>query len=379
MTTPFAPKCVLVTGGAGFIGVNFVRWLFDTDLRVQIVNLDLLTYAGNLESLKDVLGSHRHFFVRGDVRDFETMRAVLAGEATETPHGGAKARRTPVPDAVVHMAAESHVDRSIMGPAVFVDTNVGGTVTVLEACRAELARAPRDFRLLHVSTDEVYGSLGATDPAFTEATPLAPNSPYAASKAASDLLVRSYVATFDLPAIITRCSNNYGPYQFPEKLIPLMITRALNDQPLPVYGDGLNVRDWLHVEDHARALWAVLTRGRLGEVYNIGGRAERQNLAIVRTLLKILAKPESLIQYVTDRAGHDRRYAMNSDKLQRELGWQPRHACEAGLEATVAWYLENRPWWQRVLSEAYRASNALYLHRAQSAQSTQSTKRAKHD
>jgi len=258
----------------------------------------------------------------------------------------------------VHMAAESHVDRSIMGPAVFVDTNVGGTLTVLEACRGELARAPRDFRLLHVSTDEVYGSLGATDPAFTEATPIAPNSPYAASKAASDLLVRSYVATFDLPAIITRCSNNYGPYQFPEKLIPLMITRALNDQPLP------------------RALWAVLTRGRLGEVYNIGGRAERQNLAIVRTLLKILAKPESLIQYVTDRAGHDRRYAMNSDKLERELGWQPRHACEAGLEATVAWYLENRPWWQRVLSEAYRASNALYLHRAQS---TQSTKRAKSD
>ena len=361
MTTPFAPTCVLVTGGAGFIGVNFVRWLLNTDVRVQIVNLDLLTYAGNLESLSDVLGNRRHFFVRGDVRDFATMRAVLAGEATETPHGDARARRTPAPDAVVHMAAESHVDRSIMGPAVFVDTNVSGTLTVLEACRGELARAPRDFRLLHVSTDEVYGSLGETDPAFTETTPLAPNSPYAASKAAADLLVRSYVATFDLPAIVTRCSNNYGPYQFPEKLIPLMVTRALDDQPLPVYGDGLNVRDWLHVEDHARAIWEVLTRGRLGEVYNVGGQAERANIAIVRTLLKTLGKPESLICYVTDRAGHDRRYAMNSDKLRRELGWEPRHACEAGLEATVRWYLEHRAWWERVLSEAYRASNALYL------------------
>ena len=190
---------------------------------------------------------------------------------------------------------------------------------------------------------------------------LSPNSPYSASKAAADLLVRSYVATFQLPALITRCSNNYGPYQFPEKLIPLMITRALADQPLPVYGDGLNVRDWLHVEDHARAIWEVLTRGRLGEVYNIGGRAERPNIEIVRTLLKTLKKPESLIRYVTDRAGHDRRYAINCDKLRRELGWEPRHACEAGLEATVGWYLEHRPWWERVLNEAYRASNALYL------------------
>ena len=230
-----------------------------------------------------------------------------------------------------------------------------------EACRAELARAPRAFRLLHVSTDEVYGSLGERDAAFTEATALAPNSPYSASKAASDLLVRSYVETFALPAMITRCSNNYGPYQFPEKLIPLMITRALADQPLPVYGDGLNVRDWLHVEDHARALWAVLTHGRVGEVYNIGGRSEQPNIAVVQTLLKILAKPESLIRYVTDRAGHDRRYAINCDKLCGELGWEPRHTFEAGLAATVGWYLERRGWWERVLSEAYRASNALYL------------------
>ena len=353
--SPFAPRCVLVTGGAGFIGVNFVRWLLDADPDVRIVNLDLLTYAGNLESLSDVLSRHgpagdgRHFFVRGDVRDFEQLRAVLAGE------------RTPLPDAVVHMAAESHVDRSIMGPALFVDTNVRGTLAVLEACRGELARAPRAFRLLHVSTDEVYGSLGATDPAFTEATPLEPNSPYAASKAAADLLVRSYVATFDFPALVTRCSNNYGPYQFPEKLIPLMVTRALAGESLPVYGDGLNVRDSLHVEDHARAIWEVLTRGRLGEVYNIGGQAERPNLVLVRALLTILDKPESLIRYVTDRPGHDRRYAMNCDKLRRELGWEPRHACEAGLEATVGWYLEHRPWWERVLNEAYRASNALYL------------------
>jgi len=356
--SPFAPRCVLVTGGAGFIGVNFVRWLLDADPDVRIVNLDLLTYAGNLESLSDVFSRHgpagdgRHVFVRGDVRDFEQLRAVLAGE------------RTPLPDAVVHMAAESHVDRSIMGPALFVDTNVRGTLAVLEACRGELARAPRPFRLLHVSTDEVYGSLGATDPAFTEATPLEPNSPYAASKAAADLLVRSYVTTFDVPALVTRCSNNYGPYQFPEKLIPLMVTRALAGEPLPVYGDGLNVRDWLHVEDHARAIWEVLTRGRLGEVYNIGGQAERPNLVLVRALLKILGKPESLIRYVTDRPGHDRRYAMNCDKLRRELGWEPRHVFEAGLEATVRWYLEHRAWWERVLSEAYRASNALYLKRA---------------
>jgi len=369
MTAPFAPRCALVTGGAGFIGVNFVRWLLECDPRVTVVNLDLLTYAGNLESLGDVFQRHgpdgdgRHFFIQADVRDFEALRRVLAGEASETAQAGGAARCIPAPDAVVHMAAESHVDRSIMGPAVFVDTNVRGTLTVLEACRAELARSERPFRLLHVSTDEVYGSLGERDPGFTEATPLEPNSPYSASKAAADLLVRSYVATFDFPAIVTRCSNNYGPYQFPEKLIPLMITRALVDHELPVYGDGLNVRDWLHVEDHARAIWEVLTRGRLGEVYNIGGESERPNVTVVRALLKTLGKPESLIRYVTDRAGHDRRYAMNCAKLRRELGWQPRHGFEAGLASTVQWYLEHRPWWERVLSEAYRASNALYLKR----------------
>jgi len=352
----FAPSCVLVTGGAGFIGSNFIRWLLERAPGVQVINLDLLTYAGNLESLEDCAG--RYYFLRADVRDFETVSRVLAGDASETRPGG---RPIPAPDCVVHMAAESHVDRSIMGPALFVDTNVRGTLTLLEACRGELARRKQPFRFLQVSTDEVYGSLGPTDPAFTETTPLAPNSPYSASKASADLLVRSYVETFDFPAMITRCSNNYGPYQFPEKLIPLMITRALADQPLPVYGDGLNVRDWLHVEDHASAIWDVLGRGQLGEVYNIGGSAELPNVDVVRTLLRVLGKPESLIRYVTDRPGHDRRYAMNTERIGRELGWRPRHRFESGLEATVRWYVDHRRWWERVLSEAYRASSALYL------------------
>ena len=349
----FAPSCILVTGGAGFIGSNFVRWLLEHEPDVDVINLDLLTYAGNLESLEDCAG--RYYFVHADVRDFDAVSRVLRGEATE------KGRPIPAPDCVVHLAAESHVDRSIMGPAVFVDTNVRGTLTLLEACRSELTARARAFRFVHVSTDEVYGSLGPTDPPFTETTPLAPNSPYSASKAGADLLVRSYVETFDFPALITRCSNNYGPYQFPEKLIPLMITRALADQPLPVYGDGLNVRDWLHVEDHASALWEVLTRGRLGEVYNIGGRAELANLAVIRALLSALGKPKSLIKYVTDRPGHDRRYAMNTEKIVRELDWRARHTFHAGLEETVRWYVEHRRWWERVLNEAYRASNALYL------------------
>jgi len=355
----FAPSCVLVTGGAGFIGSNFIRWLLRRAASTRVINVDLLTYAGNLESLEDVVRAHgpdgdrRYHFVRGDVCDLDLVMRLLRGDGPALP----------VPDCVVHMAAESHVDRSIMGPAAFVDTNVRGTLTLLEACRADLAARPRPFRFLQVSTDEVYGTLGPTDPGFTESTPLAPNSPYSASKAGADLLIRSYVETFAFPAIITRCSNNYGPYQFPEKLIPLMITRALGDQPLPVYGDGLNVRDWLHVEDHASAIWEVLTRGRLGEVYNIGGGAEHANVDVVRTLLRALGKPESLIQYVTDRPGHDRRYAMDTDKLCRELGWQADHTFEAGLAGTVRWYLDHRGWWERVLSEAYRASNAMYLKR----------------
>jgi dTDP-glucose 4,6-dehydratase len=353
----FVPSCVLVTGGAGFIGSNFIRWILRRSPTVRVVNLDLLTYAGNLESLQDVEQAHgakgdgRYQFVCGDVRDLGPVFKVLSED------GGS----SPAPDCIVHMAAESHVDRSIMGPAAFVETNVRGTLTLLEASRAALADRAEPFRFVQVSTDEVYGSLGPDDPGFTESTPLAPNSPYSASKAGADLLVRSYVETFDFPAIITRCSNNYGPYQFPEKLIPLMITRALGDQSLPVYGDGLNVRDWLHVEDHASAIWEVLTRGRLGEVYNIGGDAEHANIDVVRTLLRLLGKPESLIQYVTDRPGHDRRYAMDTEKLSGELGWRAAHTFAAGLAGTVTWYLDNRRWWERVLSEAYRASNAMYL------------------
>ena len=355
----FAPTCVLVTGGAGFIGSNFIRWLLDHERAVHVMNLDALTYAGNLESLDDVERAHgvngdgRYTFIRGDVRDVDLVRDLLRG----TGHG----RTTPPPDCVIHMAAESHVDRSIMGPSVFVDTNIRGTLTLLEACRDELATTRRPLRFIQVSTDEVYGSLGHDDPAFTETTPLAPNSPYSASKAGADLLVRSYVETFGFPAIITRCSNNYGPYQFPEKLIPLMITRALSDQPLPVYGDGQNVRDWLHVEDHASAIWTVLTGGKVGEVYNIGGNAELPNITVVRCVLQCLGKPESLIKYVEDRAGHDRRYAMNTERICRELAWRPGHRFDAGIATTVQWYLEHRTWWERVLNEAYRASNALYL------------------
>ena len=363
----FRPRCVLVTGGAGFIGSNFVRSVLGRDPQVQIVNYDLLTYAGNLESLVDVVerhgasGDERYYFVRGDVRDFDAVVRLMRGDARESSTVSGSSRSVPAPDAVVHMAAESHVDRSIMGPALFVDTNVRGTLTVLEACRAALAERSREFRFVHVSTDEVYGSLGPEDPPFTECTPLAPNSPYSASKAGSDLLVRSYVETFEFPACITRCSNNYGPYQFPEKLIPLMITRALEDQPLPVYGDGMNVRDWLYVDDHASAIWEVLTRGRLGEVYNIGGETELPNMQVVKTVLRLLGKPESLIRMVTDRAGHDRRYAMNIGKLSSELEWRPGHSFDEGLAQTTRWYLDHRRWWERVLSEAYRASNALYL------------------
>jgi dTDP-glucose 4,6-dehydratase len=352
---PFRPKAVLVTGGAGFIGSNLVRWLLAHEPALRVINYDLLTYAGNLESLEDVQRRHgapgdgRYSFVHGDIRDFDRMAAAL--------------RTDDGVDAVLHLAAESHVDRSIMGPEVFVDTNVRGTLVLLEACRAELERRPRQFRFVHVSTDEVYGSLGPTDPAFTEATPLAPNNPYAATKASSDLLVRAYTETFGpnedapgLPAIVTRCSNNYGPYQFPEKLIPLMITRALQDQPLPVYGDGLNVRDWLYVEDHAEALWAVVQRARVGATYNIGGSSELPNLEVVRRLLAALGKPESLISFVRDRPGHDRRYAMDTTRIRAELGWRPRHDFAAGLDATVRWYLSHETWWRRVLSEAYRAA-----------------------
>ncbi len=355
-------KVLLVTGGAGFIGSNFIRWVFEHVPQVRITNLDLLTYAGNLESLHDVdarfgpAGEGRYAFVHGDIRDFELLCSILEGT-----HPGAASASHPA--AVVHFAAESHVDRSILGPAVFVDTNVQGTLTLLESCRAVFGEQPPRFVFVHISTDEVYGSLGPTDPAFTEQSPLAPNSPYSASKAGSDLLVRAYGETFGLPAIITRCSNNYGPYQFPEKLIPLMITRALRDESLPVYGDGLQVRDWLFVDDHAEALWAVLARGRPGQTYNVGGESEAANIAVVRQLLDLLDKPESLIEHVTDRPGHDRRYAMAIGRIRRELGWAPRYGLAEGLAATVAWYQEHSGWWERVLSEAYRTASSMYLDR----------------
>jgi dTDP-glucose 4,6-dehydratase len=355
---------VLVTGGAGFIGSNLVRWILERDRSVQVVVLDRLTYAGNLESLADVEarfghpGERRFAFVHGDVRDEALVATLLAGRAREARD----ARELPPPDALVHLAAESHVDRSILGAAEFVSTNVQGTHTLLACTLAELEARPRDFRFLNVSTDEVYGSLGPDDPPFTEAHPLAPNTPYAASKAGADCLVRAFRATFGLPCITTRCSNNYGPFQFPEKLVPLMITRALGDQPLPVYGDGHHVRDWLHVHDHAAALWAVLTRGDLRhEVYNIGGESELENLAVVHAILAQLAKPRALVTFVNDRKGHDRRYAMDITRIRASLGWAPQHDFTRGLSETVEWYLTHRDWWRRVQSEAYRAANALYL------------------
>ena len=360
----FRPAAVLVTGGAGFIGSNLVRWILAKDPLVQVINLDALTYAGNLESLSDVAeryggdGDGRYFFVHGDVRDAELVARILSGTALEP----LTKRPMPRPDAVLHLAAESHVDRSILGPAEFVGTNVQGTLNLLERSRRELEANPRPFRFVNVSTDEVYGSLGSADPAFTERHPLKPNSPYSASKAGADCLVRAYAETFGLPCITTRCSNNYGPYQFPEKLIPLMITRALGDRPLPVYGDGKNVRDWIHVTDHASALWTVCTRGNVkDEVYNIGGESEVENITIVRTLLSALGKPDSLIQYVTDRPGHDRRYAMDNTFIRSRLGWRPERRLEEALADTVEWYLGNQRWWERVQSEAYRAAHSLYL------------------
>ena len=322
---------LLVTGGAGFIGSNFVVSTLALTGE-PIVTLDKLTYAGHLMNLRAVEGDARHTFVRGDIADRELVRSLLQKHQ---------------PRAIVHFAAESHVDRSIEGPAEFVQTNVVGTWSLLEEARA-YAKDPR-FRFLHVSTDEVYGTLGPDDPAFTEETPYAPNSPYAASKAASDHLVRAYFHTYGLPVLTTNCSNNYGPHQFPEKLIPLMIRNALAGKPLPVYGDGKNVRDWLYVGDHCDAIRLVLAKGRLGETYNIGGESERANNDVVALLCKLLdrARPRKggsyaeLISYVKDRPGHDRRYAMNITKIGRELGWRPAESFESGLEKTVRWYLEN--------------------------------------
>ena len=342
-------KTLLVTSGTGFIGANFVLQAIADDLR--IINLDKLTYAGNPDTLASLRNNQRHVFVHGDIGDRDLVTRLLAEHR---------------PDAVVNFAAESHVDRSIDGPAEFVQTNVVGMLALLEGARdywRGLDDSARDgFRFLHVSTDEVYGSLGA-EGKFTETTPYAPNSPYSASKAASDHLVRAFHHTYGLPVLTTNCSNNYGPYQFPEKLIPLIIQKALAGEPLPVYGDGKNIRDWLFVGDHCSAIRRVLEAGRVGETYNVGGNAERENIAVVKTICALLdarqplaegRSREALIAYVRDRPGHDRRYAIDSGKLQDELGWRPSQTFETGIAQTVDWYLANQSWSRRVLDGSYR-------------------------
>lgn len=324
---------LLVTGGAGFIGSNFVMFMLRRYPEYRIVNLDKLTYAGNLENLTEIQGNLRHTFLQGDICD-----AQLVYEILERYHV----------DAIVNFAAESHVDRSILEAIEFVRTNVEGTGVLLEA-----AKRHRLKKFVQVSTDEVYGSLGP-EGKFVESTPLHPNSPYASSKASADLLALAYHHTFGLPIMITRCSNNYGPYQFPEKLIPLMILNAMTDKPLPVYGDGGNIRDWIHVDDHCAAIDLVLHEGKDGETYNIGGNTELRNIDVVRRILKHLNKPESLIQFVEDRPGHDRRYAMDAGKMDRELGWTPRKPFDEGIVETVEWYRRNEEWWKRIVSGEYQ-------------------------
>ncbi len=325
---------LLVTGGAGFIGSNFIRYMLEKYADYEIVNLDILTYAGNLENLSDVetgIGKGRYRFIRGNIADVQCIDGIL---------------RQGI-DAIINFAAESHVDRSIDNARIFLETNVLGTQALLDAALRHKVK-----RYMQISTDEVYGSLGPTG-FFSESTPISPNSPYSASKAGADLLVRAYFETFGLPVLTTRCSNNYGPYQFPEKLIPLFITNALADKPLPLYGDGLNVRDWIYVEDHCSGIDSVLHRGRFGEVYNIGGNCEKTNTEITGTILKALSKPATLIQHVKDRPGHDRRYAIDCSKINSELGWSQRYDFAAGMQKTIEWYLANKPWWQRIKTGEY--------------------------
>ena len=340
----FSPQHLLVTGGCGFIGSNFVRYQFQKYPEQSIVNVDKLTYAGNLENLADVEDDPRYTFRRGDICDRAFIDSVFESAATRI--AGPTGIAGPV-DAVINFAAESHVDRSILDSGPFVQTNIVGTQVLLDACRrAEVSR------YVQISTDEVYGSLGP-EGYFTESTPLAPSSPYSASKTAADLLVRSYCHTFGFPAIITRCSNNYGPYQFPEKLIPLFVSNAQNDEPLPVYGKGENVRDWIHVIDHCRGIDAALWRGRIGEVYNFGGHNEITNLELTHLLLQLMGKPESLIRYVTDRPGHDLRYAIDSSKAESELGWKPEADFRDALEETIQWYRDHADWVDRIKSGEY--------------------------
>jgi len=322
---------ILITGGAGFIGSNFVKYMLDKYSDYDIVNLDALTYCGNLENLKDIEDMDNYTFVKGDIRDKDLVYDLVSKS-----------------DFVINFAAESHVDRSITDPEIFIKSNVLGTQVLLNAakdCGVE--------KYIQISTDEVYGTLGETG-YFCETTPLQPNSPYSASKAGGDLITRAYFETFDLPINITRCSNNYGPYQFPEKLIPLMISNALENKKLPIYGDGKNIRDWLHVYDHCQAIDLVLHEGKLGEVYNIGGHNERQNIQIVKLILEALGKDESLIEYVADRLGHDRRYAIDADKIRNELGWEPKYTFETGIKETIQWYLDNQDWMDQVKSGQYQ-------------------------
>ncbi|MDD7412347.1 MAG: dTDP-glucose 4,6-dehydratase [bacterium] len=328
---------ILVTGGAGFIGGNFVYYQLKNHPEDRVVCLDKLTYAGNLSTLQEAMKCEQFRFVRGDIADREAVYALFEQEK---------------PDVVVNFAAESHVDRSVTNPEIFLTTNILGTSVLMDACRRYGVG-----RYHQVSTDEVYGDLPLDRPDlfFTEETPIHTSSPYSASKASADLLVMAYHRTYGLPATISRCSNNYGPYHFPEKLIPLMITRALADEPLPVYGEGLNVRDWLYVEDHCSAIDLIIRRGRVGEVYNIGGHNERTNMQVVKTILKALGKPESLIRHVTDRPGHDRRYAIDPSKIHRELGWLPKTTFDEGIQKTVRWYLDNRQWWEEILSGEYQS------------------------
>ncbi|HEY5615377.1 MAG TPA: dTDP-glucose 4,6-dehydratase [Bacteroidota bacterium] len=324
---------VLITGGAGFIGSNLVRWMLARHSDAVIVNVDNLTYAGNLENLEDCEQNPRYRFVKGDIADGGLMESVFREHRI---------------DAVINCAAESHVDRSILGSSEFVRTNIVGTNILLE-----LAKKHSLKKFVQISTDEVYGSLGVSG-RFTEETPIHPNSPYSASKAAADFLALSYHHTFGIPVVATRCSNNYGPYQFPEKLIPLMIANAMQDKPLPVYGDGLNVRDWIHVEDHCEAIDMVLQKGVPGGLYNIGGNSEKKNIDVVKLILRHLNKPESLITFVKDRPGHDRRYAIDSSKIQSELGWKPKHSFEQGIAATIDWYVSHTDWWKRITSGKYQ-------------------------
>jgi dTDP-glucose 4,6-dehydratase len=347
----FLPDCILVTGGAGFIGSNFVL-LTSANSQTRVINLDKLTYAGNLQNLECLRSSAWHAFVQGDISDRQLVRSLLNHHR---------------PQAVVHFAAESHVDRSILGPEEFIRTNISGTFSLLEECKQHWQGLPAEeqqsFRFLHVSTDEVYGSLGKSDPAFTENTAFAPNSPYAASKAASDHLVRAYHHTYGLPTLTSNCSNNYGPYQFPEKLIPLTILNACEGRPIPVYGDGRNVRDWLYVEDHCDAITAILKYGKPGETYNVGGSSERANIDVVTTICELLDEmiPQSkvcphasLIKFVADRPGHDRRYAVDATKIRRELRWEPRETFRSGMRKTIAWYLSHRLWLDSIISGDYK-------------------------